>query len=32
MAPLTNGAAVCSPECDELAWRLCPTVDGELYG
>jgi hypothetical protein len=31
LAPLANGCVVCSDECDELAWRLCPTVDGELY-
>ena len=27
-----NGAPVCSPACDEGAWLLVPTLDGELYG
>ena len=30
--PLMNCAPVCSPACDEGAWLLVPTLDGELYG
>jgi hypothetical protein len=30
-APLPNGEPVCSEECDELWWRIVPTVDGELF-
>ena len=30
--PLMNGAPVCSDACDEGAWLLVPTLDGELYG
>jgi hypothetical protein len=29
--PLTNGSAVCSNECDEGWWQICPTIDGELW-
>jgi hypothetical protein len=28
LRPLTNGAAVCSDECDEGWWSIVPTVDG----
>jgi hypothetical protein len=31
LAPLSNGAIVCSEACDDLAWELCPTTDGELW-
>jgi hypothetical protein len=30
-APLSNGRAVCSDECDDGWWRIVPTVDGELW-
>ena len=30
-APISLGALVCSEACDEAAWKLCPTLDGELY-
>jgi hypothetical protein len=30
-ARLTNGAPVCSDECDDGWWRITPTVDGELW-
>jgi hypothetical protein len=29
--PLTNGRAVCSDECDDGLWAICPTTDGELF-
>jgi hypothetical protein len=31
LGPLPNGREVCSDECDEGWWRICPTIDGELY-
>lgn len=32
LAALENGALVCSEECDQLAWRIVPTISGELLG
>jgi hypothetical protein len=31
LLPLTNGAIVCCPECDELWWRVVPTITGDLW-
>ena len=31
LAPLANGRPVCSDACDDLAWNLCPTADGEVW-
>jgi hypothetical protein len=31
LAPLENGHIVCSEECDELAWRITPTIGGDLW-
>jgi hypothetical protein len=27
----TNGEPVCSDQCDQGAWAICPTTDGELW-
>jgi hypothetical protein len=29
---LANRSAVCSPQCDEGAWLITPTIDGEIFG
>ena len=29
---LANGSPVCPDTCDEGAWLLVPTIDGEIYG
>jgi hypothetical protein len=31
LAPLSNGALVCCEACDELAWRITPTLSGDLW-
>ena len=31
LAPLTNGTLVCCLACDDLAWRIVPTLSGELW-
>jgi hypothetical protein len=31
LGPPTNGAAVCSAKCDDGWWRICPTIDGDLW-
>jgi hypothetical protein len=30
LAPLDNGSLVCCDACDELAWKIVPTLSGEL--
>ena len=30
LAPLENGSAFCSDECEDGAWQIMPTVDGEV--
>ena len=31
LQPLANGSLVCGEACDELAWRLVPTLSGDLW-
>jgi hypothetical protein len=30
-APLSNGRPVCDDACEQAAWSLVPTIDGELW-
>jgi hypothetical protein len=30
-APLENGATFCSDECEDGAWKIVPTLDGEVF-
>jgi hypothetical protein len=31
LRPVKDGTLVCCPECDELWWKIVPTLSGDLW-